>query len=462
MATVPITVDGAMDFLPGPSDQVVQKIVVTGQPDAAQLDAAGLHVTDVLGGQVPMTATVIERRGGSGSIAINGDLTLATLSVDPLAWRKPPGGVANMSATLQMSHDRLSRIDHILLRGDGLLLNGSAEFAGARIRTAQFDSVRLGQTQGHGTIHFPPNMPIAIVLQGDQIDLAPKLTERSNPARPNPTPVVTPDWTLDARFNRAILANQERAGDVLIKATGGGAQIRLLDAIGTLQGTGGQASAGFTIRIDPRPGGRHLLVEAKNAGGFLAAVDAVRGMRSGHLLVDGGFDRPFGLEALSGTATIDNAVIRNSPAFGKLLQAITLYGLVDALRGPGMAFSRIITPFRYDGTEVFLDEGHAYNASLGLTATGRINLASGQTSLTGTIVPAYFFNSIPGRLPLVGKLFSPEKGGGLFAARFAVDGPIEDPTISLNPVSALTPGFLRGVFDVFHRNTASKEPTPAQ
>jgi hypothetical protein len=145
--------------------------------------------------------------------------------------------------------------------------------------------------------------------------------------------------------------------------------------------------------------------------------------------------------------------------FGKLLQAITLYGLVDVLRGPGMMFSAAVAPFRYDGTNLNLDEAHADNPSLGLTAKGRIALSSGQAAITGTIVPAYFFNSLPGQLPLVGKLFSPEKGGGVFAARFGIDGSINDPSISVNAVSALTPGFLREIFGVFDRPTSGAAPS---
>ena len=143
---------------------------------------------------------------------------------------------------------------------------------------------------------------------------------------------------------------------------------------------------------------------------------------------------------------IDDVVVTNSPVLGKLLQAITLYGLVDALRGPGMAFSHVVVPFRYDGVTLNIDQAHADNPSLGLTAKGWIGLASGQTAINGTIVPAYFFNSMLGQLPLVGKLFSPETGGGVFAARFALEGPIDDPSVSINPISALTPGFLRGKF----------------
>jgi hypothetical protein len=244
----------------------------------------------------------------------------------------------------------------------------------------------------------------------------------------------------------SILANGERARSVDVTASGGGELIRLLNVTGTV-GT----DSGFSIAIQPRAGTRHLLVDAKDAGSFLRGIDVVRGMRSGHLTIDGVLDKPFGLHPLAGMAAIDDVVVRNSPALGKLLQAITLYGLVDALRGPGMGFSHIDMPFHYDGNDLYVDGAHAFNSSLGLTATGRIGVSSGRVSMTGTLVPAYFFNSMLGNLPLVGKLFSPEKGGGVFAARFSLDGQIDDPTVSINPISALTPGFLRGIFGVFDR-----------
>lgn len=97
-----------------------------------------------------------------------------------------------------------------------------------------------------------------------------------------------------------------------------------------------------------------------------------------------------------------------------------------------------------------------------MTADGKINLLSGWTSLAGTIVPAYFFNSILGQLPLVGKLFSPEKGCGVFTARFKLDGQIENPNILLNPVSALTLGFLRGVFGVFGHASVGENVPPTE
>jgi AsmA-like C-terminal region len=404
-----------------------------------------------------MTAVIIERRNGDGSVSIGSDLTQSTLELGPLAWRKPPGVVAKAAATLLISHDRLTKLDHLVVQGDEMTVNASANLVDGRIRSVLLDNVRLGRTQGHGTIYVKANDEIDIVLQGNQIDLSSKLTETSavaDASTDTAAPATTAPWRLDARFNHAILANGEIAIDLLANATGAGEAIGTLDVVGTTK-TGG----GFSIRIEPEAAKRHLTVKVKDAGRFLRGVDAVGNMATGHLAIDGEIDSPVGLHPLAGTATIDDVVLKNSPVLGKLLQVITLYGLVDVVRGPGMSFSHIVVPFRYDGVDLNLDGAHAANPSLGLTAKGRIGLSSGQLSVAGTIVPAYFFNAALGRLPLVGKFFSPEKGGGIFAARFRLDGSVEDPAISINPISALTPGFLRDIFGMFDKPGTSRPGT---
>jgi AsmA-like C-terminal region len=143
--------------------------------------------------------------------------------------------------------------------------------------------------------------------------------------------------------------------------------------------------------------------------------------------------------------------VRDAPAIGKLLQAMTLYGLVDAMRGPGLGFARLIAPFSLSPDLLVLGEARAYSASLGLTAKGRIDRRRNTVDMEGTIVPAYVFNSLLGNIPIFGRLFSPETGGGLFAASYRVQGPLGDPQVMVNPLTALTPGFLRGLFGVFEQ-----------
>jgi len=452
LAGIPLSLTGSMDFNTGAPDQVVQKIVATGQPDAAQLDAAGLHVTDLVSGQIPLNAVLVERRDGTGTVTLESDLTLATLAIDPLAWSKPSGSAGMATATIRLSHDRLSGIDRLLVRGDDLLLTGSAQFGDGQIRSLMLDQIRIGRTDGRGAVHFEPGAPLAVVVRGSQLDLGPKLAEKSGDT-PAPDGPTTPAWTLDGRFDRALLANGERASNLLVKAGGDGETIRSLDVVGAV------GSGGVSVRIEPRDGKRHLHVTAKDAGGFIRGMDVTKAMQSGQLTIDADFTRPIGYHPLAGTADVRDVTVKNLPVLAKLLQAITLYGLVDALRGPGMGFTQILLPFRYDGGTVYLDDARGHNSSLGLTAKGSIAMSSGRTSLSGTIVPIYFFNAMLGRLPLVGKLFSPEEGGGVFAARFGVEGRIDDPSISVNPVSALTPGFLRGIFGVFDTPGSSGRPS---
>lgn len=68
--------------------------------------------------------------------------------------------------------------------------------------------------------------------------------------------------------------------------------------------------------------------------------------------------------------------------------------------------------------------------------------------LRGTIVPAYAVNSLFGNIPLLGDLITGgEEGGGLFAATYTAKGPLTSPTVSVNPLSALAPSFLRKLFE---------------
>jgi hypothetical protein len=135
-----------------------------------------------------------------------------------------------------------------------------------------------------------------------------------------------------------------------------------------------------------------------------------------------------------------------APGFTKILQSLTIYGVPAAASGPGLAFARLVAPFGIANHVLTLTGARAFSSSIGFTAGGTINLASGETDLSTTIIPAYALNTLPGEIPVVGKLFSAEKGGGLFAVRAHITGQLTSPDVTVNPLSALTPGVLRDVF----------------
>jgi hypothetical protein len=445
---IPVAVDAAMDFRAGPPTQVLQRVTMTGRPDARQLAAAGLDATDLLAGPIDLQAVLTEQRNGTGNVSIDAGLTGATLTVAPLDWRKPPGAAAHATAQLLLQHDRLDGIDRIEAQGDGLLLRGSASCDDGRISVLSLDRLTLGRTEMHGTVQLPAApraSPIVVRVTGPMLDLSARL------ARPNagrqakqPEPPPGPPWTLDARFDRVVMAGGYLLAPVTVRAENDGSVFQRLRVDGMTRDEGA-----FALQIAPEGGARHLTVTAANGGDLLRALDVTDTMQDGKLTVSGTYDDASPGHPLHGTAELTDFRIARAAGLGKLLQAMTLYGLVDVLRGPGLAFTDMVAPFTLSDDVLELADARAFSPSLGLTVRGRIDMDADTVDLQGTIVPAYFFNSLLGNVPLVGRLFSPERGGGLFAASYSLRGKLDDPDVTVNPLSALTPGFLRGVFGIF-------------
>ncbi|MFP3422545.1 AsmA-like C-terminal domain-containing protein, partial [Bacillus sp. SIMBA_161] len=84
--------------------------------------------------------------------------------------------------------------------------------------------------------------------------------------------------------------------------------------------------------------------------------------------------------------------------------------------------------------------------ALGLTTKGEVDLDAGQLDLTGVVVPAASTNRVLADIPVLGKLLTGGEGEGLFAVTYDVTGPLNQPKVDVNPLSALAPGFLRGLF----------------
>ena len=447
---IPAGLGVAMDFRAGPPSQVLQTVTAAGTVDAKQLKASGLDTGGLVDGAGLIHVKLTERRDGTGDVGLDADLRDATLNAAPLQWTKPAGQPATADLRLRLDHDRLVGVDRLSVEGAGISVQGSADYVAGQPSVLHLDRLVLGKTQAHGTIRLPPAKsaaPIRIAVAGQMIDLSGRFSHHDAAPRqaikkqPQPAKRGTP-WVVDANFDRAIMGEGQVIGGLGLHADNDGLLYRSL----TLAGKTGPAA--FRLAIEPEPGGhaRSLTGNAADAGALLKALDIGDKLVGGTLTATGRFDDTRADHPLNGTATIGDFRVRGAPVLAKLLQAITLYGLVDAVSGPGLGFTKMIAPFSLTGDTLDLFDARAYDASLGLTAKGRIDIAAGTADLAGTIVPAYFFNSILGKIPLVGGVFSSERGGGLFAAAYTVRGPLASPTVAVNPLSALTPGFLRGLF----------------
>ncbi|MGX9962443.1 DUF3971 domain-containing protein [Roseomonas sp. F4] len=437
-----------MDFRNGPASQVVMRETVRAETDASRLVALGLALPELVEGTIGLDVRTERRRSGQGRAVVRAELRDARLMIEPLAFTKPPGQAAGGEMVLRLAGDRLEAIESFRVDAADLRLRGQARFTGeTRLERIVISEGVVEGSRFTGEARPPsgPGSPWAVTLRGPVLDLRRSLAEDSPaPGAADSTDDRGPAFVADARFDRVLLGPEREVAAVMAEARIDG---RGVVRAGTLAGRAGPRGR-FEAVIEPAGNGRSLRLEAEDAGALLSSFDVLRKLEGGRLSVRASYAGNQPGAPLQGTAEMTDFAVRGAPSIAKLLQAMTLYGLVEAVSGPGLGFTRLVAPFSLTPDVLTLGEARAFSASLGLTATGTLDRRRQRLNVTGTIVPAYFFNSLLGNIPIFGRLFSPEAGGGLFAATFRITGPAEDPQVSVNPLAALTPGFLRGLFGI--------------
>ncbi|MBI1986447.1 MAG: AsmA-like C-terminal domain-containing protein [Rhodospirillales bacterium] len=207
----------------------------------------------------------------------------------------------------------------------------------------------------------------------------------------------------------------------------------------------------FELSIRPgADGNRNLVMTSADAGETLKLMDYFDNMVGGRLEITGKYNDSLPTHPLIGRLTVSSYRVTNAPLLTHVLSIMALTGIVEAMQGSGLAFGTLDVPFVLGDGWLEIKNAKAAGASLGFTASGTVYTHADVIDINGTVVPAYAINSALGRLPVIGDIFTGgEKGGGVFAANFAMSGPATDPKVTVNPLSALTPGIFRNVFDIF-------------
>ena len=200
---------------------------------------------------------------------------------------------------------------------------------------------------------------------------------------------------------------------------------------------------------NPATGRRALRVTSDDAGALLRTARVLETVVGGTLAIEGEAEQPGLAAPLPVRAEMQDYRVVRGKVMAKILQEAKLEDINSLLAQEGIPFAR------FTGRMVLTDEGidiekaRAYGAALGITAQGKIDLEADQVQIEGTIVPAYVVSQVIGEIPLIGRILTGGEGEGLFAATYRAEGPLDDPKVSVNPLAALAPGFLRGLFGIF-------------
>ena len=198
----------------------------------------------------------------------------------------------------------------------------------------------------------------------------------------------------------------------------------------------------------PKKPGEILRIYTLDAGDFLRAIDFYDDIEGGILRVEGTRQEHSAEAFLEGKATLKEFRLKETPVIAKILSLASLQGVTDVLGGKGVYFKSANLIFRVNDATLEIYKGLAESTATGVSLEGTIDRIQKILSLKGTIIPVYVLNALISNIPLLGDILSGGKEKGFWATSFSVTGSSSEPKVSVNPLSALTPGFLRNIFEM--------------
>ena len=362
--------------------------------------------------------------GAAPAISLTSNLRGVEVLIPALGWRKAANAAGKLSLTGRLG--KQPTIDDIILDAPGLTARGTiATRADGGLDKASFSRITVGNWlrvpvvltgQGKG-------VPLKIDVSGGSLDLrSAEFGQGGGAGGGEGGPM---NLSLDKLQITDSLALTDMRGTFTTKAG--------LDGKFTAAINGGTRIQG---QILPQNGRSAVKITSDNAGGVFASAGLLKQARYGDLTLT---LLPVGKGgAFDGKLRIENTRIKDAPAIAALLNALSIVGLLEQMDGSGIHFREVEAAFRLTPSTMTLTAASAIGPSMGISMDGVYAVDSGTVDMQGVISPLFILNGI-------GSILT-RKGEGLIGFNYTLSGPAKSPKVSLNPLSALTPGMFRDIF----------------
>ena len=407
--------------------------------------ALGADTSAFATGPIGVKLSAENPRKGLSAAKVEVDLSKAALRLDSLKWSRPATAKTKASFTVDATDVDLFLIRDLVVSGGGMDVKGSLTFSSkGTLLTANVPKAILDEYNRFAMTIKPDKDTngLRIDVKGKSFDARPLITSmfqrRVIPPGENPMPI-----RISAKFDYVLANRGESFTNVTAEARTLGTFFRQIEVGGDMaNGTRTQ------VRISPNNRGfRDLKVTSNDAGSVMRAAGIYSKMAGGELdfsaELGNGNDTAIrkGVLAVRNFEVRDEAAVADIDARGRVLNK-------GELSKDRLVFSRLTVPFSTDENYVRIGDALVRGPELGASATGTIRKSDGAMDIGGTVIPAYALNSVVGKVPLLGQLLVGGKGQGIFGITFALRGTMKQPRTIFNPVSAIAPGFLRGIFQM--------------
>ncbi|MCI5047974.1 MAG: DUF3971 domain-containing protein [Aquisalinus sp.] len=431
------------------------RITANGQLDTQSADEFGISLRRFMRGTVGYDLQVFEKNNQYETISLNLNLRDTELYLEPLEWQKPRGAPARASVMVlppgSGSDAGFWQIERFDVQAPDLAVSGQVllDSAGRFIRAESSELAITDKVDADLVVALEKDV-LRADLTGRYLNadflLRNLLSGREEAEAGKRQTSSSEPWPVPLLFHTDLDILKLRQ-DVTLKNfeasfSHDGLKTNDVYMSGNFEG-GGYVAATMSKARDYEIG-RNLQLQTDNLSALAAGalgINSIQGGRADYTatLLNTG--------PVAGTFTADNFVVSNAPFIARLLAAVSLDGLSDLLAGEGIEVSQVVADMQFDQGSMNIVDARIVSPAIGISVNGAIDLASNNLDINGALAPAYQVNSMLGRVPGLGELFVSRDGEGLVAFSYALDGPIQEPTITVNTLSLLTPGVFRRLFE---------------
>lgn len=410
-----------------------------GQMTPDILDELGIGFREYFDGSAKVDIRATGKGADIRTAEILADLAETEITVGDY-WSKPKGENGKLSASLTRNVDSID-ITAFDLTAPELDIKGQMAFrSDFALESLNLETFKVAQLVDSRLELRPDERreALAATMTGAYLDIS-SVLDRSLSTR---TSALDVPISLNASLDELILDPDFITRNASLLYSHNGEAITQLDLVGETEAGPLTVNLGTDIPNNVRTV-RAQFPDASQAARAFLGVNSLQG---GALTMTGTLHLPDQEGSYVGRVEVTDFKVKEAPILAQLLSLGSLTGLFNTLSGEGLAFENFDFPFQLSDGVMTFREARIYGPSLGMTGAGFVDLSNQTVDLDGALVPAYTANSLLGDLPLIGDLLVGKEGEGIFALSYQVAGPFEATQITVNPLSALTPGFLRGIF----------------
>ena len=413
----------------------------------------------VLGGPVPVK---LNGRIGTGDresrFVVDCDLVQAKITDLLPGWVKSPGKPTRAIFTF-VDKGRTFRLEDVVIEGPGTLVKGTVEMDNdGEIVLANFPSFALSDgDKASMKAERAPDGTMKVTMRSEVYDGRGFVkTAMSGPGGENAKSSAR-DIDLDLKVGALVGYNGEVLRNVELRLSRRAGQIRTF----SLNARVGRDS---TLLGDLRAysnGRQVVFFQTNDAGALFRLTDTYPRITGGQMWI--AMDPPTPEQApQEGHLSVSNFAVRGEPALERIAggAAPNDPGPRPQAGGSGVDFTEMRVTFTKAPGRLAIRDGVVRGNSVGATLEGQIDFARDNVHMHGTFVPAYGLNNMFAQPPVLGFFLGGGQKEGLIGITYEVVGSPHAPTLRVNPMSALMPGFTRKIFEAPTSYDGFSQPQP--